>query len=180
MTSKWNFRLSGTGGQGVIKAAVILAEAALLDGRNAAQSQVYGPESRGSATRAEVQISDEDILFPKVLNPNFLLCLSQKALDKFSNEMHTGGTLLADQHLDVSHCRSDVTVMQLPLISVTREKTGNDLSVNVVALGAINAITHAVSDKAMEESIARNFKEKIVARNIEAYHIGKNIVSNDK
>ncbi|MDR2711971.1 MAG: 2-oxoacid:acceptor oxidoreductase family protein, partial [Clostridiales bacterium] len=54
MGKKWRIRLSGTGGQGVIKGAMILAEAALLDGRNATQSQVYGPESRGGSTRAEV------------------------------------------------------------------------------------------------------------------------------
>ena len=65
MATKWKIRLSGTGGQGVIKGAVILAEGALIDGSNATQSQVYGPESRGGSTRAEVNISDQAILFPE-------------------------------------------------------------------------------------------------------------------
>ena len=71
------FRLSGTGGQGLILAGIILAEAALLDGKLAIQSQSYGPEARGGASKSEVIISDEAIHFPKVTKPGVLLAMSQ-------------------------------------------------------------------------------------------------------
>ena len=44
--------LSGTGGQGLILAGIILAEAAVLDGKQAIQTQSYGPEARGGASKA--------------------------------------------------------------------------------------------------------------------------------
>ena len=77
---KQELRLSGTGGQGLITAGIILAEAALLDGKLAIQSQSYGPEARGGASKAEVIISDEAIHFPKVTDPNLLLAMSRKRL----------------------------------------------------------------------------------------------------
>ena len=55
----WQISLSGTGGQGLILAGIILAEAAILDGKEAIQTQSYGPEARGGASKSEVLISDE-------------------------------------------------------------------------------------------------------------------------
>ena len=81
------FRLSGTGGQGLILAGIILAEAALLDGKLAIQSQSYGPEARGGASKSEVIISDEAIHFPKVTKPGVLLAMSQDACDKYSHDL---------------------------------------------------------------------------------------------
>ena len=52
--------LSGSGGQGLILAGIILAEAAgIYDGFEITQTQSYGPEARGGASRAEVIISDK-------------------------------------------------------------------------------------------------------------------------
>ena len=84
---KQELRLSGTGGQGLITAGIILAEAALLDGKLAIQSQSYGPEARGGASKAEVIISDEAIHFPKVTDPNLLLAMSQEAATKYSHDL---------------------------------------------------------------------------------------------
>jgi len=176
MASKWKFRISGTGGQGVIKAAVVLAESALIDGQNASQSQVYGPESRGSATRAEVQISDQEIHFPKVIRPNVLLCLSQQAYDKFIDDLQPGGTLIVDDHVKLKHAHDDITVHVHPIVTLTRDKLGSELAVNIVALGVMNQLTHAVSDAALEESIHRNFKPSAASWNIEAYNVGKDSV----
>ena len=86
---KQELRLSGTGGQGLITAGIILAEAALLDGKLAIQSQSYGPEARGGASKAEVIISDEAIHFPKVTDPNLLLAMSQEAATKYSHDLQS-------------------------------------------------------------------------------------------
>lgn len=172
MSKNWKIRLSGTGGQGVIKGAMILAEAALVDGKNATQSQVYGPESRGGSTRAEVNISENRILFPKVDTPNFLLCMSKEAYEKFSGQIAEGGILVldgeigrGDKHPGVEVYRADITVL-------AREVVGNELCANVVALGVVNAIAKMVSDAGMEESLRRNFKAKIFDINKKAYEVG--------
>ena len=90
MAKRWEIRLSGTGGQGLILAGIILAEAAIIDGFNAVQSQSYGPEARGGASKAEVIISDEEINYPKIGNAGILLAMSQKAYDKYSPQVQEG------------------------------------------------------------------------------------------
>ncbi|MCP4009235.1 MAG: 2-oxoacid:ferredoxin oxidoreductase subunit gamma, partial [Proteobacteria bacterium] len=71
MSQRHRLVFSGSGGQGVITAAIILAESAVLhEKRNAAQTQVYGAAARGGATRSDVIISDEKINYPKVNQPN--------------------------------------------------------------------------------------------------------------
>lgn len=88
---------SGSGGQGVITAGIILAEAAVLhENLIAVQSQTYGPRARGGATRSDVIISDSDIHYPKVIQPNVLVCLTQEAYDTFCPIIRPGGLLVID------------------------------------------------------------------------------------
>ncbi len=90
-------RLSGSGGQGLILAGIILAEAALHDGKNVVQSQSYGPEARGGgASKSEVIISDAPIYYPKVNKCDILLSLTQKACDKYIDSLKAGGILILD------------------------------------------------------------------------------------
>ncbi|MCI6752686.1 MAG: 2-oxoacid:acceptor oxidoreductase family protein, partial [Selenomonas bovis] len=76
-------RFSGSGGQGVITAAIIFAEAAVAEGKEAVQSQSYGPEARGGASKAEVIIDDAPIYHPHVEVPDLVLAMTQKAADKY-------------------------------------------------------------------------------------------------
>jgi 2-oxoglutarate ferredoxin oxidoreductase subunit gamma len=172
MAQNWKIRLSGTGGQGIIKGAMILAEAALIDGNNATQSQVYGPESRGGSTRSEVNISDKQIFYPKVVTPNLLLAMSQEAYEKYSGNIAPGGILVLDGDIgkDVKH--EGVEIYRAPITIIAREQVGNEMSANVVALGVINAITKMISDEGMEESLRRNFKAAIFDVNMKAYQAG--------
>ena len=172
MAQNWKIRLSGTGGQGVIKGAIILAEAALVDGNNATQSQVYGPESRGGSTRAEVIISNEQILFPKVETPNLLLTMSQEAYEKYSGNIVPGGILILDGDVGKGVKHNGLELYRASITVIARDKIGNDMCANVVALGIINAITHMVSDEGMEESLRRNFKASIFELNMKAYKAG--------
>src|SRR5665647_501001 len=88
--------LTGTGGQGLILAGIILAEAAVLDGKQAIQTQSYGPEARGGASRAEVIISDEPIDYPKVQKADTLLAMSQEAFNKYGGSIGAEGILVVD------------------------------------------------------------------------------------
>ena len=70
---RYEIRLSGSGGQGLLLGGIILAEGAINDGKNSVQTQSYGPEARGGASKSEVIISSEEIDFPKVRSCDILL-----------------------------------------------------------------------------------------------------------
>src|SRR5512137_3187072 len=92
MMERYEIRLSGSGGQGLIVAGIILAESAgVYDGRFVCQTQSYGPEARGGASKAEVVISDEAIDYPKAIKPDLLLAMNQKSCDVYSFDLNLSG-----------------------------------------------------------------------------------------
>jgi 2-oxoglutarate ferredoxin oxidoreductase subunit gamma len=143
MPSRYEIRLAGSGGQGLILAGIILAEAAgIYDGKFVCQTQSYGPEARGGASKAEVVISDGEIDYPKAIQPDVLLALNQKSLEAFSSDLKPGGLLLVDADLvkEVPVSR----VVALPFTRIARE-LGRAMAANIVALGALAQLTGAVS-----------------------------------
>ena len=94
------FLLSGSGGQGVITMAILLAEAAVkYEGLVAVQSQSYGPEARGGATRSDVILSHKAIYYPKVEQPNILVALTDAACVKYLPLIRPGGLCIYDTEL---------------------------------------------------------------------------------
>lgn len=172
MAKKWKIRLSGTGGQGLIKGAMVLAEAALLDGREATQSSIYGPESRGSSTRSEVNISDDPIYYPAVTTPNMLICLSKEAYEKYSANIAEGGMMILDGDIGKGGSHPGVDVYRVPVTKIARDQVGNELCANIVTLGVINQLANLVSDQAIKESLGRNFTAKILDINVKAFQAG--------
>ena len=79
MFEKLEMRLSGSGGQGIVLASIIFADAALQGGLNVVQTQSFGPEARGGASKSEVIISKDNIKYPMVTKPDVLLALTQKS-----------------------------------------------------------------------------------------------------
>ena len=97
LEDRYEVRLAGEGGQGMILAGIILAEAAAVyDGLNAVQTQSYGPEARGGASRSEVVIAQGEIDYPKVLNPDLVLSMSQEACDRFCDGVKEDGLVVVD------------------------------------------------------------------------------------
>ena len=94
MSKRYEMRFAGSGGQGVILASVIMAEAAVIAGLNTVQSQAYGPEARGGVSKAETVVSREKIWYSKVTRPNFLLALTQSALEKYVNDVRECGIIM--------------------------------------------------------------------------------------
>ncbi len=151
MDSK-ELRLSGSGGQGLITAGIILAEAALLDGLNVVQSQSYGPEARGGASKSEVIISKEEINFPKVTNCDILLSLTQLSCDKYLKGLKSGGILIVDNSV-AKPPREDITIYQVPIIDTATDKLNKVMVANIVALGVIYSVTNIVTKESLEKAV---------------------------
>ncbi len=164
---------SGSGGQGVITAAIILAEAAALyENLNAVQTQSYGPEARGGATRADVIISETPIRHPKVINPHILVCLTQTAYNKNAGIVRPGGLMLTDKkYVKIDH-KVDARQVELDMYLAVMEKIAKPIVFNICMLGALIGLTDLVKP----ESILKVLKEKIgsefMAMNQKALGIG--------
>lgn len=139
------FIFSGSGGQGVITAGVILGEAAVLhEGLIAIQSQSYGPEARGGSARAEILISEEPINFPKVNNANVLACLTQESYNKYYTSLRPGGLLITDARQIKQMKKVDARQVALPLYDTAQKTLGNIVVLNICLLGAVISLTKVV------------------------------------
>lgn len=164
-------RLSGSGGQGLITAGIILAEAAIVEGKEAVQSQSYGPEARGGASKAEVIIADSFIYHPKVVSPGIVLAMTQQAADKYSVDLAEQGLLVIDTDL-VPNPPPDKQVIAVPITRLSTEKMGRDLFANIIALGLLVKITGVVELDTVKAAVAHRVPPHTVDKNMEALSIG--------
>ncbi len=164
---------SGSGGQGIITAAIILAEAAVLhEGLTAVQTQAYGAAARGGAARSDVIISDSKINFPMVNQPNVLVCLTQTAYHKFSPIIRPGGMLVTDSRYVEIHKKIDAKQVELPMYQTVMDKLGKPIVFNVCMLGAIIALTELVSSESILKVLETRVPEAFLELNREALAIG--------
>src|SRR5665811_493290 len=120
MAGRTEVRLAGEGGQGMILAGIILAEAATIyENLNAVQSQSYGPEARGGASKSEVIISPGEIDHPEVLEPDVVVALSQEAFKKFASTVKLNGLLIVDA--DKVDSSSAPQAIRLPITKMAFE-----------------------------------------------------------
>ena len=173
MPFRYEFRLSGSGGQGLILAGKILAEAAaIFDGKNATQSQSYGPEARGGSSRSEVIVSDEEIDYPKAVNIDLLLCFTQEACDKYCKDVKDGGILLVDKNYVTNTPKGTFKTYSLPITEIAETKMGKALVANIVALGVITRLTGIISQQAVESAILSRVPKGTEELNLKAFNAG--------
>jgi 2-oxoglutarate ferredoxin oxidoreductase subunit gamma len=171
MAQRYEIRLSGSGGQGLILAGLILAEAVALRGRNqVVQSQSYGPEARGTASKTDIIISEEAIDYPKALHLDVLLAMNQKALDINFLDLKEKGLLVVDS--DLVKDLPTTQVVSLPLTAIAQETTQSPLPANMVALGALAALTQKASLGALIKTLPRHLKKEILEKNQRALKAG--------
>ena len=174
MSIQKEIRLSGSGGQGLILAGVILAEAALIDGKRAIQSQSYGPEARGGSSKAEVIISDDEIDFVKVQKCDMLLCLTQAAYDKYGKDFTR--LLILDESLSMKYPEPE-KVIRIPILDTASEKLGKPMVANIVALGAVNGLLKLVSKEALMEAVIDRVPKGTEELNKRALESGYELIS---
>ena len=164
---------SGSGGQGVITAAIILAEAAVLhEGLTAVQTQAYGAAARGGATRADVIISDVPINFPKVIQPNVLVCLTQEAYNKFFDIIRPGGLMITDTRYVQPQLKVDAVQRQLPLYETVMDKIGKPIVFNICMLGAVIGITRLVQPESIMQVLEMRIPSGFLDMNRQALELG--------
>jgi 2-oxoglutarate ferredoxin oxidoreductase subunit gamma len=172
LTAQVELRLSGKGGQGMILAGIILAEAALLDGLNVVQSQVYGPESRGGASKAEVIISRETISYPKVTRPDILLVMSQEAAARYAGTVKDDGLLVVDSTYVREIPPVKARVVRAPISGVARDRLGREVVASVVAAGLVAGLSGVVSTDNVREAVRARVPQGTVDLNLKAVEAG--------
>ncbi|MBD3403994.1 2-oxoacid:ferredoxin oxidoreductase subunit gamma [candidate division GN15 bacterium] len=168
---RFEIRLSGSGGQGMILAAVILSEAIGGDGtKNVSQTQSYGPEARGGASKSDVVVSENDIYYPKAMTLDVLLAMTQESMDSYFKDLKEGGTLIIDETLVTDVPTDDYYA--LPFTRLAREEAGHVMVANVIALGAIASITGVVEKEKLVNAVLARAPRGTEDKNRKAVEIG--------
>lgn len=176
MSSQVELRLSGSGGQGLLLAGIILSEAAIGEDKIAVQTQSYGPEARGGASKAEVIISEEDIDFPKVTAPNVVLALTQVAADKYVETVREDGIVIIDSKIVLPETLKAKQIISVPIIETATDKIGKSIVANIVAIGVIQAATQIISREALENAVLKRVPKGTEDLNRMALNAGYELV----
>jgi 2-oxoglutarate ferredoxin oxidoreductase subunit gamma len=166
-------RCSGSGGQGILLAAAIIAEAGAAQGRHVVQTQSYGPEARGGASKSEVIVAEEPIDYPEVQQPDVSLVLSQAAYDKYAADTRPGGLLIYDSGL-VEPDPADESIVRcgLPFTQAATDELGKKVVTNIVAVGALVAVSGVLPTDAVREAVVNRVPARFKELNEQAYGLG--------
>jgi 2-oxoglutarate ferredoxin oxidoreductase subunit gamma len=172
VVNKTEIRIGGSGGQGVVLAAQILGKAAVLDRKNALQTQAYGAEARGSLAKSEVIISDGKIGFPAVRKCDILIAMNQEALNTLIKDLKETGTLIVDSTNVNTVPETKAKVYRMPITETAKKAFGETLYANMVMLGALIKTTGIVNVKAVERTIRESVSRRTVEANAKAFKKG--------
>jgi 2-oxoglutarate ferredoxin oxidoreductase subunit gamma len=173
MAKRTEFRLAGSAGLNLALAGVMLAEAAACyDEKYAHQSASYGPEARSAAARTDVIISHDVIDNPKTSRLDYLLAMSDEAVRRYAGDLAEGGYLIVDADRVQEVPPRLARVVKLPLTRLAREKAGREDLVNIVALGAVAALSAVVSAEALEQAVLARIPKGLEEETRRALHLG--------
>lgn len=174
-----DIRIAGFGGQGIILAGIVIGKAAALhDNLNAVQTQSYGPEARGGASKTEVVISDEEIDYPKVQKPDIFVALSQEGLNAYLHDLKNDGTLIIDPDMIKEEDllpfvnEHNIKLYKAPVTRTAVEKIGLKIVANIVMIGAITRMTKVISEEAARQAVAESVPPGTEKKNLEAFEAG--------
>jgi 2-oxoglutarate ferredoxin oxidoreductase subunit gamma len=168
---RYELIFSGSGGQGIILAAILFAEAAgVHEGFYVCQSQSYGPEARGGYSKAEVIMSKNPIDYPKAMRADLLLSMNQASCDHRFKTLKPEGLLVVDASL-VRQVPTNRSV-SIPFTEIARKDIGKEMVANMVALGAVGRISQTVSVKSLEKALVARVPKGSEEMNLNALHAG--------
>ncbi len=164
-------RLSGSGGQGLVLAGRLLAEAAALhDGLDVVQTNSYGPEARGGASRSEGVIGRGEIDVLHSVTVDVLICLNQASCDAYYRDLVPRGLLITDR--DLVEVVPTTRAFEVPMSALARQRVGNVMVTNVIALAVLCAVSHVVTREALEATICDRVPRVHRDANLQAIELG--------
>jgi len=175
-----SFVFAGFGGQGVILAGKLLAQAGTDYGLQVTWLPSYGPEMRGGTANCTVVLSDEPIGSPVVDNPTALVAMNLPSLDRFEQTVAEAGTILVNSSLIARPAqRNDVRMLSVPANDIAAS-LGNPRAANMVALGAVIKATGVIplqlAKSVMARMLGHKDNPKLIAVNEQALDAGYNAV----
>ena len=172
---EYNFIIAGFGGQGVLLAGEVLANAFMLTGLNVTWYPSYGAEMRGGTVNCEIVMSDEEVSEVNKSDTDFVVALNQASFDKFLTKIKKGGMMIANSTLvkEIKN-RADINYIFAP-ISKLAEEIGNIKMANILALGIVARASKLVSLETLEkalDSVIPPHRKNLLPLNIKALKIG--------
>ena len=173
MKKKWEIIFSGVGGQGLLLNGTVLGSAvSIIEKRQAVMTCAYGTETRGTFTKADLILSEEYIDFPECLEPDVVVSLASLAYDRYVDKMADESILIYDA-CQIKEKPSKAKQYGINIEELAAQ-ANNPSGLNVVALGAMIALTGCAKVESVKETLRTRFEgnEKVVAANEKAFDLG--------
>ena len=155
-----NFIFAGFGGQGILLAGTILANAFMLDGKNVTWYPCYGAEMRGGTVNCEIVVSEDEVSSVHKQDTDYAIVLNQQSFDKFVQRVKAGGTIIANSTLVArTQPRNDIKYVFAPMSDIANE-LGTSKVTNVVSLGVLAQTCHFVKKESLIKGIEKVLGEK--------------------
>jgi len=181
-----DIRIAGFGGQGIILAGIVIGRAASIhDNLFAVQTQSYGPEARGGASKTEVVISDSEIDYPKVQHPDIFVAMSHEALMAYLDGLKDGGILIVDPDMIKEEEilpfveKHNIKYFKAPVTRTAEEVIKLRVVANIVMIGAITKATRVVSEEAARKAIAESVPPGTEKKNLAAFEAGMDLINGE-
>ena len=150
-----NFIIAGFGGQGVLFAGKVLANAFMLLGKNVTWYPCYGAEMRGGTVNCEIVISDEEVSSVHKENADYIIVLNQLSFDRFLPKVKKGGLIFSNSTLvEETKTRNDIKYSSVPMTKIANE-SGHHKLANMVALGALTSIVASLTEEVLAKAIQK-------------------------
>ena len=173
MPFRFNIRLCGASGQGLLQAARILAEAAAIyNDKNAAESCAYGPDARGNAAKVDIIISDSDIDYPKIDKVDCLISLTQESYDRYENDLRPEGIVIAEASIETGGKKDNRTLHAVPFGEIAEKACGRTDMVYLVALGFFAAVNDIIGEQSLRQAVLARAPKSCENLCIKAYEAG--------
>jgi 2-oxoglutarate ferredoxin oxidoreductase subunit gamma len=170
---KIGFRFSGFGGQGVVLASILFAEALTAEGYNVLQTQSFGIEARGGASRGEVLASKGKLNYLKVVQPDVVVAMTQLASDLYVKDMNKEGIMICDSfYVEELPKRETGLTYAVPFTTLAQQELGKALFANVISLGFLNGVTELIAPENLEKAVLHRVAERFAEDNQRALQIG--------
>lgn len=170
MKKYYEVRLSGAGGQGLGLAGRVFSEASIQSDYNVCQTQSYGPEARGGASRTDIIISKKDILYPNCRHLDILLAMNQESADKFADDVGEDGIILVDSTFVNQLPQGKVYAFPMTTSSVQEFKT--PVAANIIAIGMLASLGRLFSIDVWVRAIKKTVPERFLKMNLDAFELG--------